>query len=691
MKNPLYLYAASIALIGLSSPVHGMDYISSFGEGEDRVKSKVVLALAPQILPPLQDGEGFKTRGQKPASHNLLLPNSACGVVCATFQKGDQLYKYSSSGTLIGPNLILTAASNLYSFEIHEGKPLGKANKVKFYPFLNGEINKEGEQDIKNFYFAEEYMKDRSENYGLLILENPIGAMTGYLGVNVRSQKQKILGLKIDAGENSLGIQDNSSSSGTSKKKSKETEITQGLNPYHINTDGNKNGYGVLYKDKQNNYFVLGINTAGEDPSGINSTTFLTKPRYEKIRGWVKDSFDKIPASTLKEGMFSNIEEADLTSKYVGNFGISVLCNDAKHLHTVNLSFNSIGDDGCKLLLGLAVLKDLNLSSNKIGDKGVRFLIQHPSIAALKLSNNYITLKDTSTELFKNSTLLSLDLSWNLVDLEGAMILAHNPNLTKLDLSSNKINKPGGALLALANNTHLKTLSFSNPYDVSLTRKALAGVGKTAGAIGRTGVVLSAVAVTGGAVGLGVIGLSLGLAEYIGGALITSALTKATLGSVVSGATFNAVSGVISTQLAIAGAGTTVGAVAGIGAGASAGIEVNTSLNEMDSVESKITKLGGKFAIGNREALALANNKNLTDLDLSDTFVTGDVISILAKSPSLTSLNLSWNNLNDNEAKKIFNLLTRNKNLTSLNLENNNITNLETLNNIKDLLNNNRI
>lgn len=719
------LCTALVALLASSSSAWGMEYYSSWGESEDSIKAKVVSGLALQILPPLQNGETIKTRGRGPdwekssihqntslddrfiqemkslqkmfsEETNLIKgeqadnwPYSAHGMVHATFQKGNEHYEYLGPGILIAPNLVLTAANNLYHLNIHEDKPIGRAKEVKFYPLLNNQCISLGEQKVRNFYFPEEYTHGKGENYGLLVLENPIGETTGYLGVNVRSSGE-IFQLENEKKEDhEFNIQEELLNQENFKTKNNSIVLYSYNNNNQTNKHFTKNGSGNLYKDRENNYYVIGVNVPEDTIRGNHSVTYLTKLRYEKIRTWIKYAFEKFPIDSLSNGIFSSVESVDLTGKYIRNFGEKILCDYAKNLHTINLSHNSIGDGGCYYFIDLPVLTALNLSSNKIGNLGFSLLMQQRSLKALDISHNYITLNNVSGDLFENSSLLSLDLSWNLIDHEGAMIPAQHPYLTKLNLSNNKINDAGKVLLALAKNTHLKTLIFSNPYEVSTSRKTMAKMGKAAGMMGRTGAVVSVVALTGATIGLGVTGTAYVLADKIGVALVTNIANQATLWSWLSGATFSAINGVQATCGTIVEVGAIIGTVGGIGAGTVTGVDVNAKFNKMESVESKLMRLGGKFAIGREEAQALSENTSLTELDLSDTQVTTDIIEILAKSPSITSLNLSWNELDDDNGKSISNILENNKTLTHVNLQGNNIKDQEVEKTINALLSQN--
>jgi Leucine-rich repeat (LRR) protein len=271
------------------------------------------------------------------------------------------------------------------------------------------------------------------------------------------------------------------------------------------------------------------------------------------------------------------------------------------------------------------------------------------------------------------SPLSSLDLSRNLVTHEGAMMISQISSLTKLNLSNNKINDAGLILTKLAENTRLVSLRFSNPYTISTSFKVLAGFGKVVGKFGGAALVGATLCGTGGAIGLGTIGITTIVAESIGATLLKNVIAELGIRTLASGATAIAMNNVASTTVAIMGTGSAAGTIGGAGIGTVCAQSVKNKLNNTEGLDARIIQFAGKYKIGTEEAHALANNPYLTDLDLSDNHVTSEIIEILAKSPALTSLNLSRNNLNDEDGDTIVSIFKQNTKLSDLNLEGNDI------------------
>jgi len=537
----LHFFVSSVVVslaFGNFQKVYGMDYAASFFAPRDSIKQAVISGLAPQILPPI-DGETISTKSQRPAcpkpqgyyevsvdgkpirenckdNQEKVLgsiipgkdgriqilqtdewPNSVHGMVYMTFRSGSGAW---GSGTLIAPNLVLTAAHNLYDTDIYNGQPVGRAKEVKFYPAKNGREIPFKEQSVRDFYYPEEYTKDGSEDYGLLVLDNPVGEMTGYFGVSVlHPDKVKVLKINVTGypGDKVAGKDKVHEMWGM---EGRATNIDQDFIEYEIDTYRGQSGSGVWYQEGEN-YFVTGIHVLGDNIRPVNKATLLTKDRYKKIREWAENSIKQFIIENIRDGIFQNVDYADLSYKHIGNFGVITLCEYARFLNTVNLSGNGINDSACGVLA------------------------QHPTITNLNLNYNYISNRGAG-EFAQNPRLLSLDISWNCIDDEGAINLLKSKALINLNLSHNKIEDAKSVLIALNENTILKTLDFICPYEPSketvvygaagglIQGLAVAGVGvvmttaviATGGAalpvVGATGTLMGSVgAAAGGAIG----------------------------------------------------------------------------------------------------------------------------------------------------------------------------------------------
>ena len=164
--------------------------------------------------------------------------------------------------------------------------------------------------------------------------------------------------------------------------------------------------------------------------------------------------------------------------------------NDFRNLLTLNLSCNSIGDNGVKALAaGLKNcsnlrLTSLDLSSNSIGFDGTKVLadvLKHCTVlGTLDISDNDICVdgvKALAGALKYCSDLHTLNIACNSLHKNGAVALAdlikHCPNLCKLIIADNSIGVHGSQVLAGAikycKNLHILDISHNDIGDEGAT------------------------------------------------------------------------------------------------------------------------------------------------------------------------------------------------------------------------------
>ncbi len=127
-------------------------------------------------------------------------------------------------------------------------------------------------------------------------------------------------------------------------------------------------------------------------------------------------------------------------------------------LTSLNLSFNSIGDEGAKILAKNTHLTVLNLGDNNLSDEGGLAIAQNHSLQALTLWANFQITSKTAIALADNPNLSFLTMGQTNVDDAGAIALGEKSHLKKLYLYYTNVGDAGA--IALAGNRNITNLDF---------------------------------------------------------------------------------------------------------------------------------------------------------------------------------------------------------------------------------------
>jgi len=252
-------------------------------------------------------------------------------------------------------------------------------------------------------------------------------------------------------------------------------------------------------------------------------------------------------------------------------------------------------------------LTALDLSDNLINDEGAQLLAQSLRVLSLNVSANKIS--DTgAAALAQNTVLNALDLSYNQVGDLGAVALAENSVLTSLTLRDNQVRSPGAAVFA-QNSTLRSLILTDNFFDyqgaiILSQNRSLSSLELTGNTIGDEG--------------------AIALAD-------NHTLLNLTLCHCLIGV---------------------VGAKA---------LAANTNLKQLNLNYNKVS-IGG--------SLDLAQNTSLTKLELAGNQIDNDGCMALAQNTTLASLNLSYNQINDKGIAPF----TANTTLVELNLSHNQLS-----------------
>jgi PAS domain S-box-containing protein len=138
---------------------------------------------------------------------------------------------------------------------------------------------------------------------------------------------------------------------------------------------------------------------------------------------------------------------------------VAVALANSGNLLNLTLSHNNIGINGAIALGKNKSIKNLILNKNNIQAEGAIALASNPSITTLNVAANNIDTNGVVAFGYNNSTLLSLDVSYNFVNDEAFGALSTHPTLLELNVGYNQITFKG-AQIFVGNNTRLCTLNI---------------------------------------------------------------------------------------------------------------------------------------------------------------------------------------------------------------------------------------
>ncbi|ORZ23712.1 hypothetical protein BCR41DRAFT_349019 [Lobosporangium transversale] len=228
----------------------------------------------------------------------------------------------------------------------------------------------------------------------------------------------------------------------------------------------------------------------GESQESITRKVLSASTRHEKLVGIIELNNMKVIHVVLPPEVkhLSNLQSAKSSHLHKLSFGMRpqmmrnsdfrLLMNPLEALVTLELQFNSMGNEGALALSGAlkvnTSLTTLNLYNNSIGKEGALALSEalktNTSLTTLNLYNNSIGKEGTlalSEALRINTSLTGLRLASNSIGSEGALALSEalgiNTSLTGLRLTSNSIADEGALALseALKTNTGLANLDLT--------------------------------------------------------------------------------------------------------------------------------------------------------------------------------------------------------------------------------------
>ncbi|MBY0293129.1 MAG: trypsin-like serine protease [Alphaproteobacteria bacterium] len=221
---------------------------------------------------------------------NIEWPYSAHGRISMAFKLGNCW----GSGTLVGPNLVLTAGHNIRMIRPDKGiiDEDTDINSIRFFPGANGSALTFGEVKVIRTFLSPRYTMSNPDydnhDYALLVLDTPVGYQTGWFGIGMFNDADHLTRIHINVTGypgDKCKINDHQMWSMKNKVLSVQDETFH----YDIDTYDGQSGSGSWYNPDEENYYVIGIHTHGgniDEPYNISNRLSLTK--YNQIHEWIK-------------------------------------------------------------------------------------------------------------------------------------------------------------------------------------------------------------------------------------------------------------------------------------------------------------------------------------------------------------------------------------------------------------------
>lgn len=215
-------------------------------------------------------------------------PYSSIGLLKVTYPHEVVSYR---TGVLISKNIVLTAGHNLFDPRRNpksSSELLGSPTNIEFYPGLtNNESIFEKCNCIK--YFTN-YNNKKNEDYGIVVLKEPIGEKTGFFNLKIFDEKNDMNNICYNCGYplNKTTGDNNIFYQYEDKGKIIEIENNDTI------VSGIKSSYGQsgagLFFCKDNKYYIFGVHVASSFDDKLFYATMINKKRFDQIQNWIKEA-----------------------------------------------------------------------------------------------------------------------------------------------------------------------------------------------------------------------------------------------------------------------------------------------------------------------------------------------------------------------------------------------------------------
>ncbi len=397
--------------------------------------------------------------GPEAQARATVFPLSANGLLISSFPASPDL---TGTGTLIGPNMVLTAAHNLYSISTKQ-----PAENVRFLPPAGF-----GESEVLAWKFPSDFVDSQGqrEDFGLVILESRLGDFTGYLGIERNLNEKTRVRAALCSAE-------------------RETRVFTGEV-----TGVTEDSFGVRGGPEEwarNGSEVWWCNDGGcvVGIAAKERVIRMTDARTKQISRWVADYLSEKHSRILRDYMEATyLRSLDLSKTRIGDSGLRYLAEGRsgrpQSLERLDVSGCQLTSEGIRPLVGARWyrLRELFLGENRIDSAGCAKLRDGiwPELHTLDLSRNLVLRAEGARQLARRvwpvlevlrlahtdfgpdgtkyltkssfPALIELDLAKNSLSSEGMDRLKRHrwEKLTRLDLSGNHLYRSGANHLSQA-------------------------------------------------------------------------------------------------------------------------------------------------------------------------------------------------------------------------------------------------
>ena len=231
--------------------------------------------------------------GRKRVENTTLWPYCAHGIVKIIDRETDKCVS-SGTGTVIGPNFVLTAAHNLFIYEKDVNNVYKKTEistltlKLVFIPAANGSKTPYGTYEVVDYRYPQEFKDSEDEDYAVLVIKGDISRQTGYIGLHAipydqlkdyKNNKFSVYGYPLEKQCYQYGMEEALKEINSNSIKYTKIETSEG-----------QSGSSIYYRDSNENLYIVGVYTGYRNyvDEEMNLGIRLIKDRTKIISDWMR-------------------------------------------------------------------------------------------------------------------------------------------------------------------------------------------------------------------------------------------------------------------------------------------------------------------------------------------------------------------------------------------------------------------